>query len=101
MGSVDEGIVFGTAGEGGRDLLCDVYYPNVDRSARMGVPRTGILVLYGGGWVGGEIKAPAVTRTCEALASAGYVAVGSEYRLSGPQGEARLALGEYVIEWQS
>ena len=39
--------------------------------------------------MGGEIKAPAVTRTCEALASAGYVAVGSEYRLSGPEGEAR------------
>jgi acetyl esterase/lipase len=90
MGSVDEGVVFGTAGEGGRDLLCDVYHPPLSAAELAGsVPRTGILVLYGGGWVGGDVKAPAVTKTCEALASAGYVAVGSEYRLSGPQGEAR------------
>jgi acetyl esterase/lipase len=86
MVSVEEGVDFGTAGEGGRDLLCDVYRPPPSND-NAGV-RIGVLVLYGGGWVGGEIKAPAVTKTCEALAAAGYVAVGSEYRLSGPQGEA-------------
>lgn len=85
MVTVEEGLVFGTAGAGGRRLLCDVYRPSHRSSER----RTGVLVLYGGGWVGGGIKAAAVTETGEALASVGYVAVVSEYRLAGPNGEAR------------
>ena len=48
---VDEGVVFGTAGEGGRNLVCDVYHPPPSAAELAGstAPRTGILVLYGGG----------------------------------------------------
>ena len=76
--TVEEGVVYGTAGAGGRDLLCDVYRPPGD------VPEGGgpaVLLVHGGSWRQGDrsqLKGYGIL-----LGRAGYVCVAPEYRLLG------------------
>ena len=71
---IEEGVVFGHGG--GRELRCDVYHP-----PQTGEARSGILLLHGGGWSGGDrsqLRGYGVL-----LGRLGYVCVASEYRLTG------------------
>ena len=76
--TVEEGVVYGTAGAGGRDLKCDVYRPPGD------VPPGGapaVLLVHGGSWRQGDrsqLKGYGIL-----LGRAGYVCVAPEYRLLG------------------
>jgi acetyl esterase/lipase len=65
-------VVFASAG--GRDLCCDVYEP------QGGDAHPAVLLLHGGGWRGGDRSM--VEGMGRKLAEAGFVAVGSEYRLT-------------------
>jgi acetyl esterase/lipase len=71
---IEEDIVFGSGG--GRDLVADVYTPE-----GVEAPAPAVLMLYGGGWRRGDIKA--LRQRALALAGHGFVVVASEYRLSG------------------
>ena len=74
--TVEEGVVYGTAGEGGRDLKCDVYRPPGDVS---GAPA--VLLVHGGSWRQGDrsqLRGYGIL-----LGRAGYVCVAPEYRLLG------------------
>ncbi|HEX4196519.1 MAG TPA: alpha/beta hydrolase [Caulobacteraceae bacterium] len=70
---IERDVVFHDAG--GRPLKLDIYQP---RGARNGAA---VLLLHGGGWSRGskDMLAPHAT----ALAEQGFVAVASEYRLTG------------------
>ena len=76
--TVEEGVVYGTAGSGGRDLRCDVYRPPGD------VPPGGapaVLLVHGGSWRQGDrsqLRGYGIL-----LGRAGYVCVAPEYRLLG------------------
>ena len=76
--TVEEGVVYGTAGRGGRDLVCDVYRPPGD------VPpggRPAVLLVHGGSWRQGDrsqLRGYGIL-----LGRAGYVCVAPEYRLLG------------------
>ena len=74
--TVEEGVVYGTAGAGGRDLLCDVYRPPGDVS---GAPA--VVLVHGGSWRQGDrsqLRGYGIL-----LGRAGYVCVAPEYRLLG------------------
>lgn len=74
--TVEEGVVYGTAGGGGRDLLCDVYRPPGDVS---GAPC--VVLVHGGSWRQGDrsqLRGYGIL-----LGRAGYVCVAPEYRLLG------------------
>src|SRR5687767_4110747 len=76
--TVEEGVVYGTAGAGGRDLVCDVYRPPGDVPAG-GAPA--VLLVHGGSWRQGDrsqLKGYGIL-----LGRAGYVCVAPEYRLLG------------------
>ena len=70
--TIEEGVLFGTGG--GRDLLCDIYTPEVPNGV-------GVLVLYGGGWVRGDRSQ--MREHSLLLAGEGFTAVAGEYRLNG------------------
>ena len=76
--TVEPGVVYGTAGGDGRDLLCDVYRPPGD------VPPGGapaVLLVHGGSWRQGDrsqLRGYGIL-----LGRAGYVCVAPEYRLLG------------------
>jgi acetyl esterase/lipase len=74
--TVEEGVVYGTVGDGGRDLQCDVYRPPGDVS---GAPC--VVLLHGGSWRQGDrsqLRGYGIL-----LGRAGYVCVAPEYRLLG------------------
>jgi len=71
--NIQRDVVFGDAGE--RPLKLDIYTPL--GSSR----RTAILMLHGGGWERG--RRSMLAPHAEALAAQGYVAITSEYRLTG------------------
>ena len=74
--TVEEGVVYGTAGRGGRELRCDVYRPPGDVS---GAPA--VLLVHGGSWRQGDrsqLRGYGIL-----LGRAGYVCVAPEYRLLG------------------
>ena len=74
--TVEEGVVYGTAGSGGRDLKCDVYRPPGDVS---GAPA--VVLVHGGSWRQGDrsqLRGYGIL-----LGRAGYVCVAPEYRLLG------------------
>ena len=74
--SVESGVVYGTAGRGGRDLLCDVYRPPGDVS---GAPA--VVLVHGGSWRQGDrsqLRGYGIL-----LGRAGYVCVAPEYRFLG------------------
>jgi acetyl esterase/lipase len=73
-GSIEKDIVFGSGGW--RDLKCDVYQPPAGISKR-----TAIIHIHGGGFRGGSKEA--VARTATYFVQRGYVAVATQYRLSG------------------
>ena len=70
--------MYGTAGDGGRDLLCDVYRPpGVEPGA--GAPC--VVLVHGGSWRQGDraqLRGYGIL-----LGRAGYVCVAPEYRLLG------------------
>lgn len=71
---IEEGIVFGTGGD--RKLLCDIYRPS-----GITKPATGVLMLFGQGWVAGErsqLRGYGIL-----LGRQGLVCVCPDYRLSG------------------
>jgi acetyl esterase/lipase len=71
-----ESVVFGTAGEGGRDLEAYVYR-RVDASER----RPGIVFVHGGGWAVGSRGFH--FRHARELAARGWVSANITYRLTG------------------
>ena len=74
--TVDEGVVYGSAGAGGRALVCDVYRPPGDVS---GAPA--VVLLHGGSWRQGDrsqLRGYGIL-----LGRAGYVCVAPEYRFLG------------------
>jgi acetyl esterase/lipase len=71
---VDEGVVFGTGG--GRELRCDIFRPPHPRADG----KSGLLI-HGGAWVQGDrsqLRGYGIL-----LGRQGYVAVATEYRLTG------------------
>lgn len=73
-------VVYGTAGAGGRDLLCDVYTPP-GVSAEVGSQAPCVILVHGGSWRGGDrtqLRGYGIL-----LGRAGYVCVAPEYRLIG------------------
>lgn len=76
--TVEEGVVYGTAGSGGRDLLCDVYRPP---GVAPGDGAPAVVLVHGGSWRQGDraqLKGYGIL-----LGRAGYVCVAPEYRLLG------------------
>lgn len=74
--TVEEGVVYGTAGTGGRDLLCDVYRPPGEVS-----DAPAVVLVHGGSWRQGDrsqLRGYGIL-----LGRAGYVCVAPEYRLLG------------------
>ncbi|MEI9888372.1 MAG: alpha/beta hydrolase [Rhizomicrobium sp.] len=70
---IQRGIVFADAGN--RPLKLDVYRPAGPAN------RTAVLMLHGGAWARGGPQM--LARHAEALAAQGFVAIASEYRLTG------------------
>ena len=70
---IQRDVIFNDAG--GRPLKLDIYRPNAGGNG------TAVLLLHGGGWSRGskDMLAPHAT----ALAEQGFVAIASEYRLTG------------------
>jgi acetyl esterase/lipase len=76
--TIEDGVVFGRAGAGGRQLRCDVFRPPVEVTE--GRPAPAVLLVHGGGWAMGDrsqLRGYGVL-----LGRAGYVCVASEYRLT-------------------
>jgi acetyl esterase/lipase len=68
-------VVYGTAGQGGRDLMLDMY------SGKPGERSPGIVFIHGGGWQGGHRYE--LVRQAVEMAGSGYVTATIDYRLSG------------------
>ena len=76
--TVDEGVVYGTAGGGGRELRCDVYRPP---GVEPGSSAPAVVLVHGGSWRQGDrtqLRGYGIL-----LGRAGYVCVAPEYRLLG------------------
>jgi len=83
-GTLESNLVFGTADDGGRSLMCDIYYPPEDSPKFPSLPsgkRVGILLVHGGALVVGSKLDDNVVREAKYLSQRGYVCVCSEYRL--------------------
>jgi acetyl esterase/lipase len=71
--TIEENIVFGTGG--GQDLLCDVYRPPAATANGLGV-----LIVFGGGFVGGDrhnLRGYGIL-----LGRSGYLSVCIDHRLA-------------------
>ena len=93
--TVEEGVVYGTTGSGGRDLKCDVYTPP-GVSEGSGAPC--VVLVHGGSWRQGDrsqLRGYGIL-----LGRAGYVCVAPEYRLLG-ESPWPAALEDVVaaVEW--
>lgn len=76
--TIDQDVVFGTAGAGGRDLRCDVYTPP---GVSAGSSAPCVVLVHGGSWRSGDrtqLRGYGIL-----LGRAGYVCVAPEYRLLG------------------
>jgi acetyl esterase/lipase len=76
--TVEEGVVYGTAGDGGRELKCDVYTPP---GVEAGSAAPCVVLIHGGSWRQGDrsqLRGYGIL-----LGRAGYVCVAPEYRLLG------------------
>ena len=76
--TIQQDVVFGTAGAGGRDLRCDVYTPP---GVSAGSSAPCVVLVHGGAWRSGDktqLRGYGIL-----LGRAGYVCVAPEYRLVG------------------
>jgi acetyl esterase/lipase len=76
--TIEQDVVYGTAGPGGRDLRCDVYTPP---GVGAGSAAPAVLIVHGGAWRSGDksqLRGDGIL-----LGRAGYVCVAPEYRLVG------------------
>jgi acetyl esterase/lipase len=76
--SIQDNVVYGTAGAGGRDLRCDVYTPP---GVSAGDAAPCVVIVHGGGWRSGDksqLRGYGIL-----LGRAGYVCIAPEYRLVG------------------
>lgn len=74
--TVEQDVVYGTAGNGGRDLKCDVYTPPGEVK-----DAPAVVLVHGGSWRQGDrtqLRGYGIL-----LGRAGYVCVAPEYRLLG------------------
>lgn len=74
--SIQQDVVYGTAGAGGRDLRCDVYTP-----PGAGASAPCVILVHGGSWRSGDktqLRGYGIL-----LGRAGYVCIAPEYRLLG------------------
>lgn len=75
---IQQDVVYGTAGDGGRDLRCDVYTPP---GIEAGASAPCVILVHGGGWRSGDktqLRGYGIL-----FGRAGYVCVAPEYRLIG------------------
>ncbi len=86
-------VVYGTAGQGGRELTLHLYRPQrVDQS------RPAVIFIHGGGWAGGDPLLHA--RHAADMASRGYVAASISYRLvSEARWPAALEDAKCSVRW--
>ena len=75
--SVDKNVVFGKGGD--IELRCDVYKPAPGTGKRMATVH-----IHGGGFTGGSKET--LTERIRPYAAHGYVAIASQYRLTGQAG---------------